>query len=276
MKSLSDIKRDINTNTVMRFIAKPYIDAKRKYEESKYLNSEWPQKLKKFKNMYEGKRCFVIGNGPSLTIPDLERIIDEYTFASNAIFSLFDKTEWRPTFYTCFDRYVINNIGNNLNNIEAKYCFFNTFAEKYINNKELDYYIIYESVPFVVKKYKTVHPYVSEDITRKVIDSHTVSFINIQIAIYMGFKEIYLLGIDNNYSKKITGNGKEINDKKIQDYAEGIKSIGVTGIQYIDTMQEGYIVAKEYCDTHGIKIMNATRGGKLEVYDRVEFESLVK
>lgn len=32
--------------------------------------------------------------------------------------------------------------------------------------------------------------------------------------------------------------------------------------------------AREYADGHGIKIYNATRGGKLEVFERVNFDKL--
>ena len=35
-----------------------------------------------------------------------------------------------------------------------------------------------------------------------------------------------------------------------------------------------YQAAREYADRHGIKIYNATRGGKLEVFERVDFDSL--
>ena len=37
---------------------------------------------------------------------------------------------------------------------------------------------------------------------------------------------------------------------------------------------EGYMCAKEYAERHEIKIYNATRGGKLEVFERVDFDSL--
>lgn len=273
-KALVENIREISNNTLVRFVAKPYEDMKRKVEEKAYQKSGWPEKIKKFKGINEGKRCFIIGNGPSLRINDLNRLKGEYTFASNAIYTLFDKTDWRPSYYTCFDKYVIKTMGKQLNHIDAGVCFYNSIAEKYMSDSAIEYYLLYESVPFVVRKYKSVHPYISEEISNRVVDSHTVTFINIQIALYMGFTEIYLLGVDNNYSRKITGEGKEIREQQKNDYGEGIKNVGVTGIQFVDTMEEGFIVAKEYCDKHGIQIKNATRGGKLEVFDRVDIDNL--
>ncbi len=69
-KALVENIREISNNTLVRFVAKPYEDMKRKVEEKAYQKSGWPEKIKKFKGINEGKRCFIIGNGPSLRIND--------------------------------------------------------------------------------------------------------------------------------------------------------------------------------------------------------------
>lgn len=57
-------------------------------------------------NKHRGRRAFLVGNGPSLRISDLDRLKHEITFASNRIFLAFDQTEWRPTYYTICDAVV--------------------------------------------------------------------------------------------------------------------------------------------------------------------------
>lgn len=79
-----------------------YVTGKRK-ESNTYLNS--------VKDAYKGKRCFVIGTGPSLTKEDLELLKGEVTFASNRIFKIFNETDWRPTFYGIFDETVAGSGG---------------------------------------------------------------------------------------------------------------------------------------------------------------------
>ena len=61
--------------------------------------------IQKYRNFYHGQRCFIIGNGPSLTIKDLEKIkaFGEISIASNSIYNLFPSTDWRPTIYTVHD-----------------------------------------------------------------------------------------------------------------------------------------------------------------------------
>ena len=66
--------------------------------------------LAEFKNKYAGKRCFIIGNGPSLTPSDLDLIKGEYSFAANRIYYIFEKTEWRPTFYCNQDLNVLKDM----------------------------------------------------------------------------------------------------------------------------------------------------------------------
>ena len=46
----------------------------------------------KLKDVYSGKRCFIIGNGPSLKISDLEMIMNEVTMSCNSTIDLFEKT----------------------------------------------------------------------------------------------------------------------------------------------------------------------------------------
>ena len=66
--------------------------------------------FRSLKGKYAGRRGFVIGNGPSLCIDDLARLTDEITVASNQIYLAFDKTPWRPTFYTIEDAVLWDKI----------------------------------------------------------------------------------------------------------------------------------------------------------------------
>ena len=63
----------------------------------------------RLKNRHAGKRAFIIGNGPSLKVADLQRLKQEITFASNKIYLSFEQTDWRPTYYCVMDRLVAQN-----------------------------------------------------------------------------------------------------------------------------------------------------------------------
>jgi len=72
--------------------------------------------IKKLKNIHKNKRAFIIGNGPSLCISDLDRLKDEVTFACNKIYLAFDQTDWRPTYLFLADTMVAKN---NVERIES-------------------------------------------------------------------------------------------------------------------------------------------------------------
>jgi hypothetical protein len=91
----------------------------------------------------------------------------------------------------------------------------------------------------------------------------------IQFAAYMGFKEIYLIGVDCNYSKdNSTISADSYFDKRLFN----------SGRQYaapeVDTNMLAFARAKEVCDKEGIHIYNATRGGKLEIFPRIDLDTL--
>lgn len=92
----------------------------------------------------------------------------------------------------------------------------------------------------------------------------------------MGIKEIYLIGVDHHFHTSRTADGKIVIDPTVKDYfsIEYNKDKEQLPIPSTELSTFTFIAAKQYADSHGIKIFNATRGGKLEVYPRVNFESL--
>ena len=107
----------------------------------------------------------------------------------------------------------------------------------------------------------------------------------LQLAVYMGFEQIYLLGMDFNYSveqhkdgsitKNDVCNHMEIMEIEHKMFDELIKErYGVTYLADVDLQLAAFQSAKKYTDEHNIQIFNATRGGKLEAFKRVEFEQL--
>lgn len=102
-------------------------------------------------------------------------------------------------------------------------------------------------------------------------DGYTVTYSMIQAAVALGFKEIYLLGIDFNYQMSADG--------KVDDnlsYSKELNTKFKVGSPNMDYNLQAYMEAQRYCTNKGISIFNATRGGKLEVFDRVNLDDVVK
>ena len=224
-------------------------------------------RIKELKDIYHGKRCFIVATGPSLSVSDLEMIKGEISFGMNSIIHLFKDTSWRPDFYgiqdvfvfdkmkqTIFENYPENSnvlIGDNLvtdDDITAKNYIVYPFNSDY-HAFEINY-----------RKYFCKF---SDDAYGMVYDGYSITYSLIQIAVYMGFKEIYLLGCDCSYKKG--GNNHVVESGHVDKY------------DYLNRkkMVIGYEKAEEYARNNGVDIYNATRGGELEVFRRVRLEDVL-
>ncbi len=219
-------------------------------------------KLKELKNKYEGKRCFIISTGPSLQISDLEKLKGEYCFGMNSIALAFKDTTWRPNFMGVQDWDVYMKIKDSLESENIEKVFLSRNLSKRIKMPK-------EYVEFPLDlldhctNFETADTIFSDDCYSMVYDGYTVTYSLMQLAVYMGFKEIYLLGNDCNY------NG---NKMYFRDHGVNIFDKDLAVLRYF----AAYEVAKKYADEHGIKIYNATRGGKLEIFERVNFDDIIK
>lgn len=244
------------------------------------------KKIKNFKGKYVGKRCFIIGNGPSLTPEDLNLIKDEISFAANTIFKIFPRTEWRPTFYCVQDNNVLKEIASEcvsestFNNCEAS--FVRMYSSHIITGTGIRLKnLIY--IPIISKKTSRYSAPFSKAADKYVYDGSMVTYLALQLAVYMGFSEIYLLGMDHNFPYSYNREGKLVtNDvnKAVHFWESAEENKDQSRIllhaNYQEFAENSYREAKEFCEKDGsITIYNATRGGKLEVFERVDLEKVV-
>lgn len=236
--------------------------------DKKYNYSD---EIKKFKDCKKGERCFIIGNGPSLTVQDLERLKNEDCFTANRIFKIFPETSWRPNFYAVDDWHGISS--EEANALEIPHIFFGDyfFRKHKIYNPNVLVFYGHRTLDLNLESFDF-----SGDISKEVYIGATVTFVNLQIAAYMGYKDIYLLGLDHSFAYETDNSGKLVKNEKVTQ-SHFFKDTGATKIiGNIEGMNNAYLTAKKYADAHGINIYNATRGGALEIFPRVDFDEIVK
>lgn len=220
------------------------------------------QKIKEYKDLHANERCFIVATGPSLTISDLHKIKDEITFSMNSIVLGKENYSFTPTYYGIQDLYVYDKIKNNIFQSNYRHIFIaDRIAKKRnIPANSVVFPLNLLNHNYLHKKYNTKF---SDDCYEQVYDGYTITYSLIQIAVYMGIKEIYLIGADTNYIK---------DNRHFIDHGVNDPTYKQAGIRMI----EAYKVAKEYADNHRIKIYNATRGGMLEVFQRVDLDEVLR
>jgi hypothetical protein len=244
------------------------------------------KELVKYRDRYLGERCFIIGNGPSLRISDLERLKDEITFASNKIYLAFDQTAWRPTYYASEDSMFIRNHIDILGDLENTVKFFPISARKYnppLNNSVFFHLKMEDFYPHL--------PCFSHNALKGIYWGSTVTYTLLQIACYMGFRKMYLVGVDFNYRiPEKTQEELESNNRVISPVKPGkiYTSIGEKNYFHPDYVVPGernfvpnlsfhkraYLSADANLKRIGGRIFNASRGGALEVFSHVDFDTL--
>ncbi len=224
--------------------------------------------LKKYKNIHKGERCFIMCTGPSLNYHDIHLLENEYTFGMNSLCLGFREDTFRPTYFGIQDINVYNRVKEALCIEEDLTIFISSYLERKckVNKKNwnvLPYNGIYNS--FEMKYFHKKKVRFGNDISCMVYDGYSITYTLMQVAAYMGFKEIYLIGADCNYTP-----GKQ------NHFIEHGNSDPVDRMLLAkELMEYSYAYAKKILERKNIHIYNATRGGMLEIFPRVNLEDVL-
>lgn len=240
-----------------------------------YEKTAYGKEIQKYRNKYAGRRCFLIGNGPSLRAEDLTRLAEagEITFAFNRIYNIFDETSWRPFFYISQDEKMLQGCADVVDQLNLPVKWIPIQMQWYHN------IAIHDAAYFNMNWQQGDNPLefrFSDEISREVICANTGMYTAAQFAAYMGFKEIYLIGVDHHFQISQNNKGEIIVDNTVKDYFSEKYNPDKQNL-YIPNTEKStltYIAMKHHCEKRGIKVFNATRGGKLEVFDRIDFDTL--
>ena len=251
--------------------------ARRVYHDFKYWDKtkdrlQIEKTIKRYKDRHKGEVCVVVGNGPSLRIEDLTRLyeLNIPTFACNRVTLAFPETLWRPTYYFISDEKLLTGYSDDVDGVPAENRFFpKAFREKGIKNG-----VFYGPSPEFYDYEKEGK--FSTDASKGVCGGGTVTVEMMQFAYYMGFQEIYLIGVDFSYAINSPLNGKTYayqgeNNYFIKDY---LKQGEVAAIPNLTANLLAFHAAKTAFESSGRTVNNATRGGKLEVFERIDLDVL--
>ena len=254
-------------------------------------------RLKTLKNKFNGNRCFIMGNGPSLQYTALEKLENEYVFGLNRCYLLYNDISWRPAFYTAVDDVVVPDIADEINEVigsSPQTTFF--FPEVYYHHKLFDLgsnVLFFRQIP--PDPTKGHDGFFSSNSLRYLRTPYTVTLTALQLAVYLGFNPIYLIGCDTDY--QITPNvhmeGSTIDPasgERIEGYiitSQSDNDINHFSRDYFGSgrkwhypnvkgMMRGYGFAKKCCQRLGVQVYNATIGGKLEIFPRADFNTILE
>jgi hypothetical protein len=229
-----------------------------------YNNKVYKDRLKKYKDLHKGERCFIIANGPSLKQTDLSLLLNEKTIGMNRIYLLFNG-EFETTYHAVINELVIEQFAEDLKKLNS-IKFFNWKQRDLFKNCDVNF--VYVS--------QALNDLFSFDLTKNAYSAGTVTFVSMQLAYYMGFKEVILIGLDHNFVDKGTPNKTEIrtgddNNHFHPDYfPKGMK----WQLPDLYRSELAYANARKVFEADGRRILDATIGGHCDVFEKVDYYTL--
>ncbi len=216
-----------------------------------------PSVFERFAGVHTGQRCFIMGNDPSLSHIDLDLLGGETVFACDSVHQLFDRISWLPTYYACTDPQVLSDQTSHIRAMLTQHPAIVAFfpVELQETAGEQRRYPTRVIVPTGHNRFyfreaegaPEAHPesMFSADINQHLVQSPSAVITLLQIAAYMGFSELYLIGFDEVPTAPETA-------------------------QIIEHCR----VAREALEARGVKVFNATPGAAPSVFEPADFDTL--
>lgn len=225
------------------------------------------ERLAEFRDRHRGERCVILANGPSLGGMNLSRLASVPTFGMNRIYLLFDRIPFRPTYYVAINELVLEQFAGDIQALPM---------ERFLNWNRRSLFPDEPRTSFLSLRLG-LNDRFSTDIRRPIDSGGTVTFVALQLAYYMGFEEVVLVGLDHRFSSPGRPNRLEVRptgpdrDHFHPDYfPEGSRW------QLPDLLrsERAYAKARTAFESDGRRVVDATPGGACRVFERASFADL--
>ncbi|WP_051313413.1 6-hydroxymethylpterin diphosphokinase MptE-like protein [Sporocytophaga myxococcoides] len=224
------------------------------------------KKFKKLKNKYAGEKAVILFNGPSLLKADFESLKNTYTFGLNKVNLIFEEKNFIPNILVAFDSLLNEQNTSFLSNSPHLLKILAYDSYKDLKKRGEDYIYLYHQED----------PSFCYDPSSCVVNRGSTPYITFQIAYYMGFEQIAIVGADHNFPNlppmaKI----KNLDEDKYHFHKDYHKKGDVN--QYPDRLKLDILFRdiKLAYEMKGRKIYNATEGGNLEIFERKNLHDFI-
>ena len=227
------------------------------------------RRLAALKDVHKGKRAFIIGNGPSLKQTDTSKLKNEITFGMNRIYLAFPAWGFTTSYLCVTNDLVVEQFVDDINALTIP---------KFIawrSHHHFNYQLPITQLPtFIYTTY--TGPKFSTDVRGRVWEGATVTNLALQLAFHMGIEKAILIGVDHNFADKgdanktVVSQGDDPNHFMPNYFGKGVK----WQLPDLDTSEIGYALARDAYQHAGRKVVDATVGGKLTIFSKVEYDSL--
>jgi hypothetical protein len=223
------------------------------------------RRLGELKDVHRGQRCFIIGNGPSLNRTDMNLLKDEFTIGTNRIYLGFSRMGFETSYYLAINSLVIEQCAADIRALRMP-RFICWRSRKAIGSAP--------DLNFLHTTY--TGPAFAHDARGRLWEGATVTYVALQLAFHLGFEQVILIGVDHNYSTQGVPNTTVVSQGDDPDHFDA--SYFGKGFRWqlpdLDTSERAYQMARLTYQQAGRKVVDATVGGNLTVFPKVDYTTL--
>lgn len=228
--------------------------------------------LMALKDIHKGKSCILVGNGPSVSLEELEKANGQenfISFAANRFYLCFDETTFRPDFLISSDEQMIDDFGSEMLEHMGGQLFFSSLRAptQFLHN----------SNSFIWVKLFNGRPFrFSKNLPVGLMSGGGSLIAALQIAYHMGIRKFYMYGVDHNFNFQ-KNEGSDSNKDAVGEgnhFIKNYRSDRPWHSPRVDLIEQSFKECDRILREEGGFLINATNGGKLEVLERRDFASL--
>lgn len=224
------------------------------------------KKLLQFQNKHQGEDCFIIGNGPSLNKIDLSSLNEYNTFGLNKIYLLLDRIDLNISYHVAVNSLVIEQSVNEFSKLKCPLFLSYRPEQKFFRNLDHIYFLATDSCFSAPYSFQT-------DLLHPLAEGYTVTYVAMQIAFYMGFRNVFLVGVDHDF--KATGKPNEeqlFTGEDHNHFDPSYFSNQQWHLPDLEASELSYHLAKFFYNRDGRQIYDATVDGELQIFPKISFE----
>lgn len=224
------------------------------------------RRLATFRDRHAGQRCFILGNGPSLNHTDLSLLRNEVTFGLNRIYMHFAAMGFSTTYHVAVNELVVAQCSADIARLPMP-KFVGWHCRDLVKPSSATHFLYTRG---------GLRSWFFTDVTEGCWEGSTVTMVALQLAFHMGFSEAILVGVDHSYEfdgkphAEVTSEGADPNHFDAQYFGKGFR----WHLPDLEGSEMSYRVADFVYRQHGRRVTDATVGGKLTVFPKVEYASL--
>lgn len=220
-----------------------------------------------YKDKHQGERCFILGTGPSLSDLSAQQVAQlgkEYIFGLNSLYKADIGKALRPDYYALVDNNYWESLQLTYSEVVSLYKEAPPVFITDLRAREIveDIHQEVNAIYLYAKKYPVGQ--VGFELDKDIHGLMNVVSVCIVSAIYMGFKEVYLLGCDYNAFCNF-GHGHCYDD---EGEMESISYNLAFYLRYYHITTEFHYLIAKLAKKHGVSVVNLTDVSLLDAYPR--------